>query len=178
MTGMVAVEASRYAGGTHAYCSKPRRSAMILGSAVPTMVWSSATRNSASMSPATASTTPRPPASPSARPNALSNTHLLLHGLGERAEHPPQLPQLFFVEHGVDAAVQLLVERRPLLQHAPSLGRQVHAHHAFIVGVALATDQTLPLHRLRGPGDPRGVHLVVADDLTLAPAVLPREPRQ
>src|SRR5829696_7057094 len=161
MTGMVAVEASRYAVVTHAYCSKPCRSATILGSAVPTMVWSSATRNSASMSPATASTTPRPPASLSPRRKALSDTRLLLHRLGERAEHPPQLPQLFFVEHGVDAAVQLLVERRPLLQHAPSLPRQVHTHHAVIVGVALAPDQTLPLHRLRGSRHPRGVHVVV-----------------
>jgi hypothetical protein len=48
----VTVLARRYAVITQEYCDRPPRSETIRGSAVATIVWSSAARNSATISPA------------------------------------------------------------------------------------------------------------------------------
>ena len=49
--GTETVEASRYAVTTHDMCSNPWRSVTMRGSAVATIVWSSAARNMPSMTP-------------------------------------------------------------------------------------------------------------------------------
>ena len=92
---------------------------MIFGNAVPTTVWSSATRKSASMRPATASTVPRRPApSPpdtlaliSALPRMIvcHEPRLFLHRLGEQPKHPPEFLELLFVQDAMYPAPELVV---------------------------------------------------------------------
>src|SRR5918997_1988615 len=186
MTGIMEVDASRYAVVTHAYFSNPSRSAMILGSAVPTIVWSRATRNSASMRPATA-TTMLPWLDRLNLPTALMPPSRLLlrpsspaplpHGLGEKPEQPLELRQLFSVHHGVRPPPDLLVDpRQPLLHHPPPLVGEVHADHAVVPRVALPPDETFGLERLRRARYPRRIcHLVLPQELALAYAVPPPE---
>ena len=52
VTSTVTVEPSMYAVNTHEYCESPPRSDTTRGSAVATIVWSSAARSSVTISPA------------------------------------------------------------------------------------------------------------------------------
>src|SRR5918997_820344 len=156
---------------------------MISGNAVPTTVWSSATRNSASMSPATASTVPlRPDCSiwvAFALICALSLIENLgFHCLGEKAQHPTQLLKLFLAQDAVYPAPELLVYLRQPVQNPGALLREIHPHHAIVVHVALPADQTVGLQRLRRAGHARRVQLVLLRELALAQPILPVQHRE
>src|SRR5215203_1034075 len=146
---------------------------MILGNAVPTTVWSSATRNSASMSPATASTVALRPDCSTRVAFALIYALPLMktlrfHGLGEETQHPPQLLELFLAQNTVHPAPKLLVDLRQPVQHLGASLREIHPHHAVVVHVALPADQTISLQRLRRAGHARSVQLVLLRELALA----------
>ena len=56
LTGIAIVEHNIYVVATHGYRLNPERLAMIRGSAVPTIVWSSAASNIVSISPSSVPT--------------------------------------------------------------------------------------------------------------------------
>src|SRR5215218_9643998 len=161
---------------------------MILGSAVPTTVWSSATKNSESMRPATASNVPRRSdrtvptlirrtVFPDMRPSPVL-PRSLFHPLGEQAEHPPQFLVLLLTQDFPDATFHPPVEVREPLQPQPAFLGQVHPHHPIVLGVALAAHQTFALQPLADPGDPRRLHLKELADLPLPEPVVPAQDHQ
>src|SRR5215211_1691117 len=153
---------------------------MILGNAVPTTVWSSATRNSASMSPATASTVSlRPDCSTRGAFSLIRALPLLnLHRLGEKPQHPPELLELFFAQDAVNPAPELVVDLRQPVQYRTPVVGQIHPHHTVVLRIPLPTDQPVTLQRLGRAGHARRVHLVLLRELALAQPVPPAQHRE
>src|SRR5579864_1496592 len=169
--GTTTVDATRYPVISHEYRSRPLSSATIRGSAVPTMVWSSAASSRASITPMVANTLTRVLSSVCGIGFSLLNAH----GFDETESQVPQLNQLGLGEVARQAGLPhgCLAPQRP--HPLPALLGDFGIHRAPVVGVIDPLYQAVALQVVDQAGDRSGRDLQHVGEVTHGhPAVFPR----